>query len=151
MDGESVGAAISIMKGMPNNAAYSAAQAAESAELARDYADAVDAGTVEETLAYMDIEGSTEPADEVTVSGSNPVIRAAKNTYYVCGKLQTLNFTPNAKGICAVRFTSGTTATVLTVPNTVKWPDWFDGTVEVNRVYEISILDGVYGGVMSWA
>lgn len=142
---------IAKMKSLPDNAASSAAAAAASAELAQDYADAVDAATVEETLAYMDMSGSATPADEVTVSGANPVIKAGKNTYYVCGELQKLSFTPNAKGICAVRFTSGTTATVLTVPNTVKFPDWFDGTVETNRVYEISILDGVYGAVMSWA
>ena len=49
------------------------------------------------------------------------------------------------------RFTSGSTATVLTVPNTVKWPDWFSGTLEANRVYEINIMDGIYGVVMSWA
>ena len=151
MDGQTLGVALALMKGMPDNAASSAAAAAASAELAQDYADAVDAATVEETLAYMDMEGSATPADEVTVSGANPVINAGKNTYYVCGELQTLSFTPNANGICAVRFTSGTTATVLSVPQTVKWPDWFDGTVEASRVYEISILDGVYGAVMSWA
>lgn len=141
---------IAKMKSLPDNAASSAAAAAASAELAQDYADSVDVATVEETLAYMDMSGSATPADEVTISGANPVINAARNTYYVCGELQTLSFTPNAKGICAVRFTSGTTATILTVPNTVKFPDWFDGTIEASRIYEISILDGVYGAVMSW-
>ena len=142
---------IAKMKSLPDNAASSAAAAAQSAQDAQDYADTVDAATVPETLAYMDMEGSATPADEVAVSGANPVIKAGKNTFYVCGELQTLSFTPNASGICAVRFTSGTTATILTVPNTVKWPDWFDGTVEANRIYEISILDGIYGAVMSWA
>lgn len=43
------------------------------------------------------------------------------------------------------------TVTVLTLPNTVKFPDWFDPTsLEANTVYEINILDGVYGVVMSW-
>jgi len=31
----------------------------------------------------------------------------------------------------------------------VKMPDWF--VMEANRVYEISITDGIYGAVMSWA
>lgn len=141
---------IAKMKSLPDNAASSAAAAAQSAQDAQDYADAVDVATVEETLAYMDMSGSATPADEVTVSGANPVIKAGKNTYYVCGELQTLSFTPNPKGISAVRFTSGTTATILTVPNTVKFPDWFDGTIEASRTYEISILDGVYGAVMTW-
>lgn len=142
---------IAKMKSLPDNAASSAAAAAQSAQDAQDYADAVDAATVAETLAYMDMSGSATPADEVTVTGANPSITAARNTYYVCGELETLSFTPNPKGISAVRFTSGTTATILTVPNTVKFPDWFDGTIEASRTYEISILDGVYGAVMSWA
>lgn len=150
MDNQTLAVALAYMKAMPDNAASSAAAAAQSAQDAQDYADAVDAATVEETIAYMDMDGSASPADEVAVSGANPVIKAGKNTYYVCGELQTLSFTPNAKGICAVRFTSGTTATILTVPNTVKFPDWFSGTLEANRIYEISILDGVYGAVMSW-
>jgi len=45
-------------------------------------------------------------------------------------------------------FTSGSTPTVLTLPNTVKMPEWFE--IETNRTYEISILNGVYGAVMSW-
>lgn len=151
MDTTTFGAIFGTLSNMPNNAASSAAQAAESAQLAQEYADALDMATVAETLAYMDIEGSTAPADEVTVSGRNPVLKAAKNTYYVCGELQTLSFTPSAKGICAVRFTSGTTATIMTVPSSLKWPDWFSGTLEANRTYEISVLDGVYGAVMSWA
>jgi len=151
MDTTTFGAIFGTLSNMPNNAASSAAQAAESAQLAQSYADALDMATVEETLAYMDIEGSAAPADEVTLSGRNPVLKAANNTYYACGELQTLSFTPCAKGICAVRFASGTTPTIMTVPSSVKWPDWFDGTLEANRTYEISVLDGVYGAVMSWA
>lgn len=151
IDVETLVTALSIMKSMPDNAASSAAAAAQSAQDARDYADAVDAATVPETVAYMDMSGSATPADEVSVSGANPVIKAAKNTFYKCGELQTLSFTPNASGICAVRFTSGTTPTVLTTPNSVKWPDWFDAvTLEASRIYELSIMDGVYGAVMVW-
>lgn len=151
MDNTTFGAIIGALSNMPNNAANSAAQAAASAQLAQNYADALDMATVEETLAYMDIDGSSLPADEVPLSGRNIVLRAANNTYYTCGELQTLSFTPCAKGLCAVRFASGTTATIMTVPSSVKWPDWFNGTLEPNRTYEISILDGVYGAVMSWA
>lgn len=117
----------------------------------QDLVDAVDVATMPEFLAYLDTDGSVEPSDEVPVSGANPTIVAQKNTYYVCGELQSLTFTPNTSGLCAVRFTSGTTPTVLSVTNTVKWPDWFSGTLEANRIYEISIMDGIYGAVMSWA
>ena len=95
------------------------------------------------------VDGSTGTVD---ISGSTPTITALENTRYVCGEVSTLSFTPAASGICIVRFTSGSTATVLTVPNTVKFPEWFDSTeLETNTIYEICVTDGVYGAVMLWA
>lgn len=86
-----------------------------------------------------------------TVSGTTPTITGQANTRYVCGEVSTISITPPANGSCIVRFTSGTTATVMTVPNTVKWPDWFDATaLESNTVYEVCIEDGVYGGAIWW-
>ncbi len=84
----------------------------------------------------------------VTVTGSNPTITAESNKRYVCGEVSTLTITPVTSGITDVRFTSGTTATVLSLPQTVKMPEWF--TVEASKTYEISILDGIYGAVMAW-
>ena len=86
----------------------------------------------------------------VTVSGTSPVITAAANTRYVCVEVSTISFTPSATGICDVVFTSGTTPAVLTLPSTVKMPEWWTG-VEANKTYEINIQDGVYGAVMAWA
>lgn len=84
----------------------------------------------------------------VTVTGSNPSITAEYNKRYVCGEVSTLTITPATQGCTDVLFTSGTTPTVLSLPNTVKMPSWF--TVEANKTYEISILDGIYGAVMAW-
>lgn len=84
----------------------------------------------------------------VTVTGSNPTITAEYNKRYVCGEVSTLTITPASQGCTDVLFTSGTTPTVLSLPNTVKMPSWF--TVEASKTYEINILDGVYGSVMSW-
>jgi hypothetical protein len=51
-----------------------------------------------------------------------------------------------------VQFTSGSTAAVLTVPNTIIFPEWFDATaLEADKVYEISVVDGVYAAVGIWA
>ena len=95
------------------------------------------------------VDGSTGTVD---VSGTTPTITAVENTRYVCGEVSTLSFTPPASGISIVRFTSGTTATSLTLPSTVKFPEWFDATeLQANTIYEICITDGVYGAVMSWA
>jgi len=94
-------------------------------------------------------DGSTGTVD---VTGTTPTITAVENTRYVCGEVTSLNFTPAASGICIVRFTSGSTVTVLTLPSTVKFPEWFDPTsLETNTIYEICVTDGVYGAVMSWA
>jgi hypothetical protein len=151
MDMETVQFAISRMKKMPNNAAASAAAAAASAAEARELVDTVDAATVDETVAYMDIPGDATDASVVYITGTDPVINAARNTMYICETLQTLTLTPSPNGITAVRFASGATATALNIPATVKWPEWFDGACEANRVYEISISDGVYGMITSWA
>ena len=88
----------------------------------------------------------------ITVSETSPTITAEKNTRYICGEVTSLSFTPCASGVCDVQFTSGSTVTVLTLPSTVKFPDSFDATtLEANTIYEINILDGVYGVVASWA
>lgn len=84
----------------------------------------------------------------VNVSGSNPTITAEYNKRYVCGEVSTLTITPASQGCTDVVFTSGTTPTVLSLPQTVKMPSWF--SVEASKTYEINILDGVYGAVMAW-
>ena len=85
----------------------------------------------------------------VEITNTDVIITGVANTRYVCGTLSTLNFIPPAEGIVDIIFTSGSSKTILTLPNTVKMPDWFE--VEANMTYEISIADGVYGVVTSWA
>ena len=83
-----------------------------------------------------------------TVIGSTPEITGVSNTRYVCGEVTSISITPPQTGIIDVIFTSGSTVAVVTLPNTVKMPDWY--SIEANRTYEINIMDGVYGAVMSW-
>ena len=86
------------------------------------------------------------------VSGGTPTLTCMPNVRYMCGEVSTLSITPPASGSCEVIFESGSTATLLTVPNTVKFPPWFDATaLENGKIYDIIITDGVYGAVMSWA
>ena len=86
-----------------------------------------------------------------TITGQNPVIVAESNHRYMCGEVLSLDFTPCENGICDVIFTSGSTVAVLTLPDTVRLPKWFDATkLETNTTYEINIADGIYGAVMSW-
>ena len=86
----------------------------------------------------------------VTVSGTTPIITALSGVRYVCGEVSTLDITPCVSGICDILFTSGSTATVLTLPSTVKFPDGAF-TPEANTTYEINILDGIYGVFAAWA
>lgn len=92
--------------------------------------------------------GISDPTRSITVSGTDPVIVATAYTRYVCGEVLSLDFTPSQTGICDVIFTAGSTLPVLTLPQTVKMPEWFE--IETDHTYEISILDGVYGAVMIW-
>lgn len=93
--------------------------------------------------------GAAEPATVTTVSGTTPTIAAADNTIYKCGTCSTLEITSfPATGIFAVIFESGSTATTLTVPQTLIMPDSF--TVEANKRYEVSVMDG-YATAQGWA
>lgn len=88
---------------------------------------------------------------EITISETTPVINAIENTRYFCGELTSLTFTPCSTGMCEIIFSSGATATTLVIPNTVKWSNNFDSTnLQSNAVYEINILNGVYGVVAAW-
>lgn len=87
-----------------------------------------------------------------TVSGTTPSITGQPNTRYICGEVSTLSITPPSAGSIDVIFDSGSTPAVITVPNTVRWPAWFDATaLEADTTYEILITDGAYGSVMTWA
>lgn len=83
------------------------------------------------------------------VEGMNPKINATANTVYLCGELLSLEFNPCADGVCDIVFSSGTTPTLLTLPETVKMPNGF--AVLENRTYEINIMNGIYGVATSWA
>lgn len=102
----------------------------------------------------VDSSGGKKVATEVevkNVSGTTPTITGVDNTRYICGEVSTISITPPSSGIIDVIFTSGTTPAVLTIPNTVKLPGWFDASsLEANTTYEINILNGVYGAVSAW-
>lgn len=80
----------------------------------------------------------------INVEGTTPVIEAADNYRYVCGEVSTLSFTPPETGITDIIFTSGSTPTVLTVPDTIRWANSFDPTaLEADTTYELNIMDGI--------
>lgn len=84
----------------------------------------------------------------VTLSGTTVTQTGVDNTMYLCGELTELTFTAPATGITAIRFTSGTTATVVTLTG-VTMPDDWEGA-EASTEYEINVLNG-YGVYQKWA
>ena len=84
------------------------------------------------------------------VTGTDVTITGQPSYRYNCGELYSLTVTPPESGTIDFRFTSGSTPTVLTLPSTVKMPEWWV-EVEANTIYEMCITDGIYCGVMTWA
>ena len=104
----------------------------------------------------QEIAGMVETSRTVTVSGTTPSITGADGYRYICGEVSTLNITAPASGCIDVVFTSGSTATVLTVTTaktgaTIRWANGFDpSALEADTVYEINILDGELGVAGAW-
>ena len=71
----------------------------------------------------------------------------AENTFYIWPEMSALTITcPATGGPYAFRFTSGATATTLSMTG-ITMPD--DFTVEANKVYEVNVYEG-YGLAVSW-
>ena len=85
------------------------------------------------------LENKADKEATVTVSGTTPTITPAPNTIYICGEVASLTISnPPATGAYSIVFTSGSTATDLSIPPELKMPDGF--SVEANRIYEINVL-----------
>ena len=89
-----------------------------------------------------------EPAlDIVTKTSADTSQTLAENKFYIWPEMSALTITcPATGGPYAFRFTSGSTATTLTMTG-ITMPDSF--AVEASRVYEINVLEG-YGVATSW-
>lgn len=109
-------------------------------ETGQDIADSIS------SVAAAIVSGQLAPE---TVSGSTPSIVAEAGKRYICGECTSLSFTPPASGMTDVIFESGSTATVLTLPQSgVMMPDGFE--TEADKLYEINFLDGI-GVVQAWS
>ena len=100
--------------------------------------------------AYVDAAGTYGMNVVKDLSSTDITLAAQAETRYIYGELASLTVSSlPSEGLVDILFTSGTTATVVSLPNTVKMPSWF--SVGASMTVEISILDGVYGSVQTWA
>jgi len=83
-------------------------------------------------------------------TGDTINVELQRNRRIVYGEMVNIQImTVPSYGLCGFTFISGTTPTVLTLPNTVVMPEWWTGVIETSRRYNIMFLDG-HGAVMSW-
>ena len=95
--------------------------------------------------------GDTGIMSSVLIEGATPTQSISPNKFYKFGSVTTLTITfapetPNVLNEYMFQFTSGETATVLNMPDSVKWSG--DHTIEPNKTYQVSIVNNlaVIGG-----
>ena len=94
------------------------------------------------------LDGKEAVTEIVTKTASDTSQTLAENTFYIWPEMSALTITcPATGGPYAFRFTSGSTATTLTMTG-ITMPD--DFAVEANKVYEVNVYEG-YGLAVSWS
>lgn len=94
------------------------------------------------------VSGLEEQTTVVNKTASDTAQTLAANTFYVWPEMSALTITcPATGGPYAFRFTSGSTATTLTMTG-ITMPD--DFAVEASKTYEINVYQG-YGLAVSWS
>lgn len=89
---------------------------------------------------------------EVNHGISDTIFTLTPNTFHIWGKVSSLTLTIGSRtsGIAneyLFQFTSGSEPTTLILPDNINFNS--DFTIEANKIYQISILNG-FGAVMSW-
>ena len=103
----------------------------------------VDLGTV--ITSHQDISGKANKISVVQTSAST--IEINSNTFYKFGEVASLNITLASITDNTIyneymfEFVSGTTATTLTLPSSIKWLE--TPTIDANKIYQCSIVDNV--------
>lgn len=103
----------------------------------------VDLGTV--ITSHQDISGKANKISVVQTSAST--IEINPNTFYKFGEVASLNITLASITDNTIyneymfEFVSGSTATTLTLPSSIKWLE--TPTIDANKIYQCSIVDNV--------
>lgn len=93
---------------------------------------------------------SSSAYPEVNHGTGDTTFTLTPNTFHVWDEVTslTLNFGNETSGVAneyLFQFTSGPTATSLTLPNSIKWVNGSAPTIAKNMIYQVSILKGLAG------
>lgn len=96
--------------------------------------------------------GGSSAYAEVDHGTSDTTFELTPNTFHIWDEVSSLDLSLGAEtsGVAneyLFQFTSGSTPTTLSLPDDIKFTD--DLVIEVNKIYQISILKGL-GSVLSW-
>lgn len=115
-----------------------------------------DGRTVEDAINQAGTGGSSSDGSgayaEVNHGTSDTTFALTPNTFHVWDEVASLDlsFAEEQAGVAneyLFQFTSGTTATTLTLPDNIKWTE--ELVIEANRIYQVSILNGL-ASVLNW-
>lgn len=93
------------------------------------------------------ISGKQDKMQIVNKGTSNTTITIDPNKFYVWGSVSSLNITLGTPSDAYVyneylfQFASGSTATTLSLPSSVKWQT--EPNIEANKTYQVSIVDNI--------
>lgn len=96
---------------------------------------------------HQDISGKQDKIQVVSKGTSGTTFTIEPNKFYVWGSVSSLNITLGTPSDSSVyneylfQFTSGSTATTLSLPSAVKWVS--EPKIEANKTYQVSIVDNI--------
>lgn len=96
---------------------------------------------------HQDISGKQDKIQVVSKGTSDTTFTIEPNKFYVWGSVSSLDITLGTPSDSSVyneylfQFTSGSTATTLSLPSSVKWQS--EPKVEANKTYQVSIVDNI--------
>lgn len=91
---------------------------------------------------------------EVSHGTADTTLTLTPNTFHIWDEVGslTLRLGTETSGVAneyLFQFTSGSTATTLSLPDDIKWTGGETPTIEANKIYQVSILKGL-GSVLEW-
>ena len=118
-----------------------------------------DGTTVEDAINNIEVSGGSSSGNgvyaEIKHGTSDTTFTLTPNTFHIWDEVTALDldFGEEIQGVAnefLFQFTSGSIATTLTLPDTIKWANDSIPTIEANKIYQVSVLKGL-GSIMTFS